>query len=77
MRLDRAIDLAPQARQRACAFRSRGEKFFRKIRVQAYGDFRQNCLLWLVTNKRRAHGGARFVQRQPGVEAFRSSVFIA
>ena len=68
MRLDRAVHLAPQARQRACAFRPRGEKFFRKVRVQTYGDFRQVCLLWLLTNERRVHGDARFVQEQQGAE---------
>ena len=76
VRLDGAIDLAPQARQRACALRPRGEKFFRKLRVQAYGDFRQICLLWLVTNERTLHAGARFIQKQQGEEAFRPCVFI-
>jgi hypothetical protein len=31
--LDRAIDLALQARQRACAFRPRREKFFCEVRA--------------------------------------------
>ena len=51
---------------RARADRPRGEKFFREIRVQASGDFRQLCLLCLATNERAADGAERFVQEQPG-----------
>ena len=47
-------------------FRPRGEKFFREVGVQAKGDFRQKCLLWLVTNATLHDGAARYVQGQQG-----------
>ena len=57
----------PHDRPGATGLRARvrppgGKKFFREVRVQAYGDFRQVCLLWLVTNEipASARRGARF-----------------
>ena len=65
MRLDCATGLPPQGRKRPRSIRPGGQNVIREVLMQAYGDFRQDGLLWLKANEiHAAEIAARSVREQ-------------
>lgn len=69
VRLDCATGLTPQGRKRTLSIWPGGQNVIREVLMQAYGDLRQDCLLWLKANEiHAAEIAARFGSQAEGEE---------